>query len=203
MVFHAKEVLKKAQRVQNIIRRNLWNCDFLFKKVKSAVTSTTNLTLVRPLLESASSAWQSYNYMYMYTINSLERILRQVARFCANTCREDWGHGHQGLKMSWVGTLFRPGGNIRDFACSTKWKNWLIHIPRSVYDYIQSCPRGTRMNNQKFIKFRHRWARAFQESLFVSTVKDWNQLPTAVVLSTSMTSFKHKLKQIQWYLLAV
>ena len=47
---HVQEVLKKAQRVQNIIRRNLWSCD---KKVKA----TAYLALVRPLLEYASSAW--------------------------------------------------------------------------------------------------------------------------------------------------
>ena len=41
---HVQEVLKKAQRVQNIIRRNFWSCD---KKVKA----TAYLALVRPLLE--------------------------------------------------------------------------------------------------------------------------------------------------------
>ena len=47
---HIQETIKKAQRVQNVIRRNLWSCN---KEVKS----TAYLSLVRPLLEYASSSW--------------------------------------------------------------------------------------------------------------------------------------------------
>ena len=75
-----------------------------------------------------------------------------------------------------------------------KMKNGLVDIP--LYDYIQVNTRDTRRNNQKFIQLQHK-ARAFQDSFFVTTIKDWNQLPTAVVHSTSLTSFKNKLKQYQ------
>ena len=75
-----------------------------------------------------------------------------------------------------------------------KIKNGLVDIP--LYDYIQVNTRDTRRNNQKFIQLQHK-VRAFQGSFFVTTIKDWNQLPTAVVHSTSLTSFKNKLKQFQ------
>ena len=64
----------KAQQTLGVIRRNLNKCPTHIKAV--AYTS-----LVRPILEYASAAWepQSQN-----NINSLERIQRQAARFCKN-----------------------------------------------------------------------------------------------------------------------
>ena len=69
---HIQETIKKVQRVQNVIRKNLWSCD-------SEVKTTAYLSLVRPLLEYASSAWDPSTRK---NIDSLERVQRQAARFC-------------------------------------------------------------------------------------------------------------------------
>ena len=179
-----QEALKKAQRVQNIIRRNLWSCD---KKVKA----TAYLALVRPLLEYASSAWDPSTKQ---AINSIERIQRQAARFCTNNYSREEGMVTKALnELGWESLQTRR--KHQRLCMLYKMQNGLVDIP--LYDYIQVNTRDTsRRNNQKFIQLQHK-ARAFQDSFFVTTIRDWNQLPTAVVQSTSLTSFKNKLKQYQ------
>ena len=108
---HVQEALKKAQRVQNIIRTNLWSCD---KKVKA----TAYLALVRPLLEYASSAWDPSTKQ---AINSTEWIQRQAARFCTNNYSREEGTVTKALNEL-GGNPFRPEGNIRGSVYCTKWK---------------------------------------------------------------------------------
>ena len=62
----------KAQQTLSVIRRNLNKCPTHIKAV--AYTS-----LVRPILEYASAAWDPHS---QNNINTLERIQRQPARFC-------------------------------------------------------------------------------------------------------------------------
>ena len=69
---HITEVCKKAQRVLGLIRRNLWACNV---QVKSAAYTT----LVRPLLEYATTAWDSSN---LTNSSRLNRVQRQAACFC-------------------------------------------------------------------------------------------------------------------------
>ena len=78
---HIQETIKKAQRVQNVIRRNLWSCN-------SEVKTTAYLSLVRPLLEYASSAWDPSTRK---NIDSLERVQRQAARFCKSNYSRELG----------------------------------------------------------------------------------------------------------------
>ena len=61
---HTKEVCNKAQRVQNVIRRHLWGCN-------KAVKRTVYKTMVRPILEYASSAWDPSSKQ---NIQSLEHV---------------------------------------------------------------------------------------------------------------------------------
>ena len=63
-----------------LIRRNLWACN-------QRVKSTTYTSLVRPLLEYASSVWDTSNQT---NIARLNRVQRQAAGFSMNNhTRED------------------------------------------------------------------------------------------------------------------
>ena len=71
----------KAQQTLGVIRRNLNKCPTHIKA--EAYTS-----LVRPILEYASAAWDPHS---QNNINTLERIQRQAARFCKNNYSREPG----------------------------------------------------------------------------------------------------------------
>ena len=71
----------KVQQTLGVIRRNLNKCPTYIKPV--AYTS-----LVRPILEYASAAWDPHS---QNNIKTLERIQRQAARFCTNNYSREPG----------------------------------------------------------------------------------------------------------------
>ena len=76
-----KAASTKAQQTLGVIRRNLNKCPTHIKGV--AYTS-----LVRPILEYASAAWDPHS---QNNIKTLERIQRQAARFCTNNYSREPG----------------------------------------------------------------------------------------------------------------
>ena len=176
---HIQEIVKKAQRVQNVIRRNLWSCH---KDVKA----TAYLSLVRPILEYASSAWDPSTKQ---NIKSLERVQRQAARFCTGNYHRDTGTVTYLLKDLGWDTL-QSRRTQQKLCMLYKMKHGLVDIP--LYNYVQLNTRDTRGNNQKFIQVSHK-ARAFQDSFFVSTVKIWNSLSGPVVNSATLAKFKEQI----------
>jgi hypothetical protein len=179
---HIQETIKKAQRVQNVIRRNLWSCN---REVKT----TAYLSLVRPLLEYASSVWDP---SFKKDINALERVQRQAARFCMGNYKREPGTVTKLLKdLEWDTLQTR---RKRQKLCMLfKMQNGLVDIP--LLDYVQPSKKETRGNNQKFIQVSHK-ARAFQDSFFVSTIKDWNQLKCDAVNCPSLETFKTKIQNM-------
>ena len=69
---HVKSISGKASKVMGMVKRNFWNCP---QKVK--VTAYTSI--VRPMLEYASAAWDPH---LQKDIASLEKVQRKAARFC-------------------------------------------------------------------------------------------------------------------------
>ena len=74
---HIKFVVKGANTISGLIRRNFWFCD---EKVKL----TLDKTLVRPKLEYATSVWDPH---YKCDIRRLEGVQRAAARFCKSDYR--------------------------------------------------------------------------------------------------------------------
>ena len=68
---HIQQTTAKATRSVGFLRRNLRGCP-------SDVKAQAYTTLVRPVLEYASSVWDPYT---IQQINALERVQRQAARF--------------------------------------------------------------------------------------------------------------------------
>lgn len=177
---HTKEVCNKAQRVQNVIRRNLWGCS---KEVKA----TAYKSMVRPILEYASAAWDP---ALKQNINSLERIQRQAARFCTGNYVREEGVVTRALhELKW--DTLQDRRKKQRLSMMYKMVNGLVTIP--IQDYVQPNVRNTRGNNMKFRQIGHR-AKVFQDSFFVTTVIDWNKLSGEIVNSPSLKSFKSKLK---------
>ena len=180
---HTQEVVSKAQRTLNVVRRNLWSCD---RKTKA----TAYLMLVRPLLEYAAAAWDPSTKL---NIQSLERVQRQAARFCTGNYRREEGSVSKALSdLGWQSLQTRRRN--QRLCMLYKMNNGLVNV--QINEYIQRNTRSTRGNNQKFHQVRHK-ARVFKDSFFVNTVKDWNNLPSSIVNSPSLETFKAKLNQLQ------
>ena len=111
----------KAQQTLGVIRRNLNKCPTHIKAV--AYTS-----LVRPILEYASAAWDLHS---QNNINTLERIQRQAARFCKNNYSREPGSVTKLLQeLGWetlqarrkhkrITTLYKMEHNIIDIPLSS------------------------------------------------------------------------------------
>ena len=74
---HVDQATKKANNSLAFPRRNLYNCP-------SHTKAQSYQTLVRPILEYASSAWDPYTQS---SINKLEGVQRRAARFVAGDYR--------------------------------------------------------------------------------------------------------------------
>ena len=107
-----KAVSTKAQQTLGVIRRNLNKCPAHIKAV--AYTS-----LVRPILEYVSAAWDPHS---QNNIKTLEIIQRQAARFCTNNYSSEPGSvtelGWETLqtrrKSKRITTLYKMEHNIID-----------------------------------------------------------------------------------------
>ena len=168
----------KAQQTLGVIRRNLNKCPTHIKAV--AYTS-----LVRPILEYASAAWDPHS---QNNINTLERIQRQAARFCKNNYSREPGSVLQELgwatlqarrKHKRITTLYQMEHNI-------------IDIPLD--QYIIHNTRCSRKHNSQFLQIRHS-SNTFGRKKFPTTAKEWNALLSDIISSSSIESFRTKLSK--------
>ena len=152
------EVCKKAQRVLGLIRRNLWAC--MYVQVKSAAYTI----LVRPLLEYATTAWDSSTDL----INSsrLNRVQRQAGRFCKREYSREEGTVTRILnELEW-----QPLEDRREIKVTMLYKisQGLVDIVASGH-LVQQFNKGTRGHNQKYRKIRYRTSH-YGDTFFPSTI---------------------------------
>ena len=86
---HVSKIKNKANKTLGFIKRNLHSCP---EEIKSRAYTT----LVRPMLEYSSAAWDPYR---KYQVNCLEMVQRRAARFVTRT---------QGMDEGCVTRAFKP-----------------------------------------------------------------------------------------------
>ena len=74
---HIEFVVKSANKILGLIKRNFWFCD-------ESVKLTLYKTLVRPKLEFTTSVWDPH---YKCDIRRIEDVQRAAARFCKSDYR--------------------------------------------------------------------------------------------------------------------
>ena len=179
---HITEVCKKAQRVLGLIRRNLWACNV---QVKSAAYTT----LVRPLLEYATTAWDSSN---LTNSSRLNRVQRQAARFCKREYSREEGTVTRILnELEWEPLEDRR--EIKKVTMFYKISQGLVDIVASDH-LVQQYNKGTRGHNQKYRQIRYRTSR-YGDTFFPSTIPIWNNLSPSAVNATTPEGFKEALKR--------
>lgn len=176
---HIENITAKGNRTLGFVRRNLKNCP---KSVKTAGYTT----LVRPVIEYASTVWDPTNQA---SINSLELIQRRAARFVCNdyTSRTPGCVTNMMKNLGWDSLQSRRQDNR--LAMLYRIENDLIDINRT--DFLRSGDSRTR-GGHKFYQQRIT-CDIYRNSFFPRTIREWNSLPTSVAEAGSLEDFRLRL----------
>ena len=130
----------KAQQTLGVIRRN-------FNKCPTHIKSVAYTSLVRPILEYASAAWDPHS---QNNIKTLERIQRQAARFCTNNYSREPGSVTTLLQeLGWEPLQTRR--KSKRITTLYIMENNIIDIPLDQYYIKHSC---SRKHNSQFLQIR-------------------------------------------------
>ena len=179
-VEHVGNTVAKANRTLGFLRRNLWFCP---KEVKA----TAYVTLVRPILEYASCAWDPHK---IGQVEKLERIQRKAARFCLGNFSKSSSVTQMLADLKWETLGARRERNR--LAMLYKIQRGMVGI--SAEKYITYLPeRKTRKKNDMQIHIPFARTDTYKNSFFVRTSMEWNKLDNDIVKLSSLESFKGAL----------
>ena len=175
---HISQIASKANKTSAFISRNLKGC---------LITTQTHCfkTLVRPIVEYASSVWDPH---LKKDINTLERIQSSAARRITNIFSLDT-NGEEIAKHIGLETLS---------TCRKRSKATLIHkihhkqIDAHLPDGITQINRRTRGHNYK-MTIPPSKTNSHLYSFFPSAVRLWNTLPPEVVETENPKTLKKLL----------
>ena len=177
---HIETITSRANKVLGLIKRNLWNCP-------KSVKETVYMTLVRPNLQYACSAWDPH---YQKDKAALERVQRKAARFVTGNYDRTTSVMEMLQDLQWdtletmrrhtrLSTIHKVCHGLLD----GDWGNYLItskeRRTRGSHDFKFIVPKG-----HKDI---------FRFSFFPRTITEWNKLPEETVSSQPLCIFKSKL----------
>ena len=160
---HTDMITAKASRTLNLIRRNLCRCP-------QCIKSLAYTTLVRPLLEYASAAWDPYTGR---NVRDIEMVQRRAARFVAK---------EYGYEMS-------VSGLVSDLGWQTLQRRWqnarltMFHKAQSgwpglsdVVSGLRRQSRPTRSSSDAAPTYSRLQSRTdcYKYSFVPRTVTDWN-----------------------------
>ena len=181
---HVQSVAAKANRTLGFLRRNLGQCP---QKVKEQAY----ISLVRPTLEYASSAWDPH---HQSQIKILDQIQRRAARFVTNCHSTDKGCITSTLKnLKWESLEHR------------RKKQRLNLFHKITYPQIKTAPKvpnhytkqpsryNTRAHHTKRYAHPSQKTNVFGNSYYPHTIKDWNKLPEEIIEIEDHEKFKHYL----------
>ena len=174
---HTDRLVHKANKVGGFLYRNFKNCPIHVKK-------KCYETLVRPILEYASTVWSPY---YIKNINRIEAVQRRMARFVFNDYDRTTSVTELLRQLSW------PSLQQRRLCDRTLMIFKIIHnlvdIPVEPPNFIPNTI-FTRGNTQKFIQLQSN-IDCYAKSFFPEAIKIWNSLPQLMIDCNDAESFKH------------
>ena len=177
---HISNVVNKASRTLNFLKRNLNKCS---KQVKESAY----LTMVRPQLEYASAVWDPY---HVGDISELEKVQRRAARWVLN----DYGRFSSVSLM--LDQLKWPTLQIR-------WKLSRLHILHKIHyqqlslqipQYYLPKTRPTRQYHHLHYTLPTSSTTAYQNSYFSRTINEWNILTTDTIEIADTDLFTARLQ---------
>ena len=170
----------KANRTLGFLRRNLWFCP-------RDVKATAYKTLVRPVLEYASCAWDPYK---IGQINKLEAVQRKAARFVTGNFQRDSSVTQMLSDLNWESLEHRREKSR--LVMLYKIHKGKVALKQEDYIKVVSGSR-TRKNHQHTIEIPYAKKDVYKYSFCPRTSRAWNALDQKSVQATSVESFRGTL----------
>ena len=173
--YHCAKVVKKANKILGIIKRNFKCRDkmFIVKMYKS---------LVRPHLDYCSQAWRPY---LQGDIDQIEKVQRRALRLINGFDEISYEERLKRTKLTTLECRRLRGDLIEAF----KILKEIDCCGESLFEFRDDERRG---HSRKFYKFRSRLDT--RKYFFSQRVVDvWNQLPEEAVTAPSVNAFKSKV----------
>ena len=178
---HVSSISGKVNKVLGLIKRNLWNCPKQGRE-------TACTAIVWPKLEYACAAWDPY---LQKDINSLERVQRKAAWFCANGYHLTASVTDMIRVLGWQ-TLEQRRSFFR-LTLLYKMSHGLLDIDVDFFLNRHNESRTCGSHNFKYAQYRAT-KNAYFYSYFPRTIREWNALPAAIVEADSLACFQSALR---------
>ena len=176
---HVNVTTKKAHGTLNFLRRNISNCS-------STTKSRAYKTMVRPLLEYASSAWDPHQQKQ---IDQIERVQSKAARFALGQHERTASVTAMRKELEW------PTLQERRFIARScmfyKIINNLVSLPIPLYLTHQKA--NLRNTHQMYYNLPIMNTDIYKFSYFPRTARCWNILPLQLIQMDSIDGFKQGL----------
>lgn len=176
---HVNQVTTKSTGILAFLRRNLGKSN---KKVKEKAY----MTLVRPNLEYAASAWDPFRKCQ---IDALERVQRRAARFVTGKYSRDQSVTTMLRELQWPSLHQRR----RDQRLVNFYKGVNSHNALKLPPYLTMNKIHTRRQHGHNYTQMCCNTDSYKYSFFPRTIVDWNSLPHKVVNQETVDSFKNML----------
>ena len=142
-------------------------------------------TLVRPILEYASSAWDPYTQT---NITQLEAVQRRAARFVKGDYRTTSSTSQMLTELGW-NTLQQRRTNSK-LVMVYRITHGLIDIPGELLFHPANL--NTRGHTLRYMVPFCR-TDVYRYSFFPSGIRLWNQLPASIATASTLEGFKSSL----------
>ena len=177
---HYKKLTSKANRVVGFLKRNLWFC-------AQTIKETAYKTLVRPILEYASSCWDPFR---KGDIINIEAVQRRAARFCMNNYKQLSSVTKMIDELGWATLKDRR----RDARLQLMHKIMKGDVGINADDYIQFMGENRTRGNSVRIKRDFVKKDVHKYSFFHRTAADWNKLDEDTATASTSETFKQRLQ---------
>ena len=178
---HLDKMIPKAQRTQNLLRRNLSDCSQNTKDVAYK-------TLVRPVLEYASTSWDSYRANHIHRV---ENVQQRAARFVTSQNQQHISVTALMQDLQWRSLQERR--LTARFCMFYKAVNG--HAACDIPDHMATTKRRTRTSHNLQHAVTSTNTDSYRFTFFLRTIKIWNILPADSVNAPNVDSFKTAIQR--------
>ena len=183
---HAANTVNKAQRLLNLLRRNLSGCS-------ADTKGLAYKALVRPVLEYAACAWDPYQAKH---IQQLESVQRRAARFVTKEHSRFTSVTELLKRLEWRSLQERRLIARLAMFHKTVHGQAACIIPECFKPSAGDvCTRGSRAGQYTI---PHGRVDVYRFSFFPRTIRLWNMLPAELVQSPDVQVFRTQLQDYFW-----